>query len=135
MAIFDSLSKYRNTGLLIIRIGLGTMFMLHGYPKLLGGPEQWESIGGAMKNLGITFAPAVWGLMAGLTETFGGFLILLGLAFRPVCMLLTFNLLVAALMHLKSGEDFMAASQAIETGFMFLGLIFIGPGKYSVDKK
>lgn len=135
MAIFDSLGKYRNTGLLIIRIGLGIMFMLHGYPKLLGGPEQWESLGGAMKHLGISFAPAVWGLMAGLTETFGGFLILLGLAFRPVCMLLTFNLLVAALMHLKSGEDFMSASQAIETGFMFLGLIFIGPGKYSVDKK
>lgn len=135
MALLASLDKYRNTGLLIIRIGLGIMFMFHGYPKLLGGPEQWEAIGGAMKNLGITFAPAVWGLIAGLTETFGGFLILLGLAFRPVCMLLTFNLMVAALMHLKAGEDFMAASQAIETGCMFFGLLFIGPGKYSVDKK
>lgn len=135
MALLDSLGKYRNTGLLIIRIGLGTMFILHGYPKLLGGPEQWEAIGGAMKHLGITFAPAVWGLLSGLTETFGGFLILLGLAFRPVCMFLIFNLFVAALMHLKSGEDFMSASQAIENGFMFLGLIFIGPGKYSVDKK
>ncbi len=135
MALLDSLGKYRNTGLLIIRIGLGTMFILHGYPKLLGGPEQWEAIGGAMKHLGITFAPAVWGLLSGLTETFGGFLILLGLTFRPVCMFLTFNLFVAALMHLKSGEDFMSASQAIENGFMFLGLIFIGPGKYSVDKK
>ncbi|MBM3401005.1 MAG: DoxX family protein [Bacteroidetes bacterium] len=135
MALLDSLSKYRNTGLLIIRIGLGILFMFHGYPKLLGGPEQWEAIGGAMKNLGITFAPAVWGLIAGLTETFGGFLILLGLAFRPVCVLLTFNLMVAALMHLKAGEDFMAASQAIETGCMFFGLLFIGPGKYSVDKK
>lgn len=135
MALLDSLGKYRNTGLLIIRIGLGTMFMLHGYPKLLGGPEQWEVIGRAMKHLGITFAPAVWGLLSGLTETFGGFLILLGLAFRPVCMFLTFNLFVAALMHLKSGEDFMSASQAIENAFMFLGLIFIGPGKYSVDKK
>ena len=135
MAILDSLGKYRNTGLLIVRIGLGTMFMLHGYPKLLGGPEQWEALGGAMKNLGITFAPVVWGLLAGITETFGGFLILLGLAFRPVCMLLTFNLLVAAIMYLKSGEDFMSASQAIETGFMFLALIFIGAGKYSVDKK
>ena len=135
MAIFDSLSKYRNTGLLIIRIGLGAMFMLHGYPKLLGGPEQWEALGGAMKNLGITFTPVVWGLMAGITETFGGFLIMLGLAFRPVCILMTFNLLVAALMHLNNGEEFMSASQAIETGFMFLGLLFLGPGKYSVDKK
>lgn len=135
MAILNSLGKYRNTGLLIIRIGLGTMFILHGYPKLLGGPEKWEALGGAMKHLGITFAPVVWGLLSGLTETFGGFLILLGLAFRPVCILLTFNLLVATFMHLNSSENYMSASQAIETGFVFLGLIFIGPGKYSVDRK
>lgn len=73
------------------------------------------------------------GLGSGLTETFGGLLILLGLAFRPACILLIFNLLVAFFMRLKSGEDFMAASQVIKTGFMFLGLIFIEPGKYSVD--
>lgn len=40
MALLASLGKYRNTGLLIIRIGLGVMMMLHGYPKLLGGPEN-----------------------------------------------------------------------------------------------
>lgn len=135
MALLASLGKYRNTGLLIIRIGLGTMFILHGYPKLLGGPDKWEAIGGSMKYLGITFVPSAWGLMAALTETFGGFLLLIGLAFRPVVLLLAFTMAVAATMHIRSGDGLMAASQAIEAGCVFLGLAFIGPGKYSVDKK
>ena len=135
MALFTNLGKYRNTGLLIIRLGLGTMFMFHGYPKLLGGPEQWEMIGDSMKYFGITFFPVAWGLLAALAETFGGFLILIGLAFRPACILLTFTMAVAATMHLSNGDGLMTASHAIEVGFVFLGLAFIGPGRYSVDKK
>ena len=135
MALLGSLGKYRNTGLLMTRIGLGILFMLHGYPKLLGGPEKWEVIGGAMKYVGIDFLPLVWGLFAAITETFGGFLILLGLAFRPVCLLLTFTMAIATSMHLNSNEGFMSASQAIEMGVVFLGLAFVGPGAYSVDKK
>jgi putative oxidoreductase len=135
MALLASLGKYRNTGLFIIRLGLGIMIMLHGYPKLLGGPEKWEVIGGSMKHLGITFYPIIWGLMAALTETFGGFLILLGLAFRPVCLLLLFMMIVAASMKLQTSNNYMDASQAIEVGFVFFGLAFIGPGKYSIDKK
>jgi putative oxidoreductase len=135
MALLTSLGKYRNTGLLIIRIGLGVMIMLHGYPKLLGGPEKWEAVGSSMKYLGITFTPVLWGFIAAVIETFGGFLILLGLAFRPVCLLLVCIMVVAAATHLHTSDNYMEASQAIEVGFVFLGLAFIGPGKYSVDKK
>lgn len=135
MAIFASLGKYRNTGLLIVRLGLGIMFMLHGYPKLIGGPEKWEVIGSSMKYLGITAVPAAWGVIAAITETFGGFLILIGLAFRPVCLILTCTMIVAANMHLHTSDSYMSASQAIEAGFVFLGLALIGPGRYSVDKK
>jgi putative oxidoreductase len=135
MAIFSNLGKYKNTGLLIMRIGLGIMFMFHGYPKLLGGPEKWSAVGDAMKYTGVTFFPAGWGLLAAATETFGGFLILLGLAFRPAALLLTLVMIVAATMHLKTGDGLGGASHAIEAAFVFFGLMFIGPGKYSVDKK
>lgn len=135
MALLSNLGKYRNTGLLIIRVGLGMMFILHGYPKLLGGPEKWEKLGMATKYIGIHFVPTFWGLMAALTETFGGFLLVLGLAFRPVCLLMLINLTVAALMHLGTGGGFEQAAHAIEDAIMFLGLLFVGPGRYSVDKK
>ncbi|MES3016655.1 MAG: DoxX family protein [Bacteroidota bacterium] len=135
MALFASLGKYRNTGLLIVRLGLGVMMMLHGYPKFLGGPDNWEAVGSSMKYLGITFAPAVWGLLAAAAETFGGFLLLIGLAFRPVCLILTFTMIVASLTHLKTSANYMDAAHAIELGFVFFGLAFIGPGRYSIDKK
>lgn len=134
MAIFSRLGKYTNLGLLLLRIGLGIMMIIHGYPKLTGGPEKWVMIGGAMKNLGVTTYPTFWGFMSGATEALGGVLLLLGLAFRPACFLLLFNMVVATLMHFSKGDDINAASHAIELGCVFLGLFFIGPGRYSIDK-
>lgn len=135
MALFSNLGKYKDSGLLLMRAGIGVLFMFYGYPKLLGGPEMWTQIGGAMKNIGVDFYPVFWGLMAAIAETFGGFLLILGLAFRPVNLLLAFTMLIAALYHYKAGDGFQGASHAIEAGIVFLALVFIGPGKYSVDKK
>lgn len=135
MATLSSLSKFKNTGLLLIRIGLGIMFIMHGYPKLLGGPERWESVGGAMGTIGITFLPMLWGLLAALAETAGGFFFLIGLLFRPTAVVLAFTMLIAALFHLGKGDGLMGASHAIEIGVVFLGLAFVGPGKYSIDKR
>lgn len=135
MAYLSSLGKYRNTGLFIIRLGLGVMFILHGYPKLIGGPEKWEALGKAMQAIGIKFYPIAWGLLAALTETFGGFLLIIGLAFRPACLLLLFTMIIATLMHFSNHQGIDEASHAIEAGVVFFGLLFIGPGRYSVDKK
>ncbi|MNK19611.1 hypothetical protein D3C87_378330 [compost metagenome] len=135
MAIFDTLGKYRNTGLLILRVGLGAMMMVHGLPKIIGGIDMWTGLGSSMKVIGINFLPTFWGLMAALAEGMGGFLLVLGLFFRPVNMLLAFTMLIAALVHFGKGEGVMGASHAIEVGIVFFSLIFIGPGKYSVDKK
>src|ERR1700743_2786260 len=98
MALFGNLGNYKNFGLLIIRLGLGLMFIYHGYPKLTGGPATWKEVGSATSAVGIHFLPVVWGLLAALTETVGGFLLIIGLAFRPACLLLFINLVVAAVM-------------------------------------
>ena len=135
MALLSGLSKYSNVGLLIIRVGLGIMFIMHGYPKLIGGPEMWEKLGGAMGNVGINFAPVFWGFLAAVAEAGGGLLLALGLFFRPACIALAFTMLIAALVHLTGGEGIMGSSHAIELGIVFLGLILVGPGKYSIDKK
>ncbi|WP_316735743.1 DoxX family protein [Pedobacter aquatilis] len=135
MAILDNLGKYRNTGLLLLRIGIGIMFIIHGFPKLAGGPQGWEGLGGSMKVIGVDFFPVFWGLMAAVAETFGGFLLVVGLFYRPACMLLVFTMIIAALVHFAKGDGLQGASHAIELGIVFFSLIFIGPGKYSVDKK
>ena len=133
--ILTFLDKHRHIGLLILRIGLGCMFLVHGLPKLFGGPEKWERLGGAMATFGITFLPVFWGFMAAIAESLGGLCFILGLFFRPACALLTITMLVAAASHLNRGESLGEASHPIEAGIVFLSFILIGPGKYSLDEK
>ncbi len=135
MAAFEGLSNYKNFGLLITRVGLGVMFIYHGYPMLGGGPKEWHEVGTATSYVGIHFWPTVWGLLCAATETFGGFLLIIGLAFRPVCLLLMITLIVAAATHLGKGEGLDGAAHAIEDAVVFAGLLFVGPGRNSVDKK
>lgn len=133
--VLTFLNKYRDTGLLVLRIGIGLMFILHGAPKLFGGVEKWEKLGMAMATLGIGFAPAFWGFMAAISEFFGGICLILGVVFRPACILLTITMLVAAISHLSRGDGLGGASHAIELGIVFLSLILIGAGRYSLDEK
>ena len=129
------LGKHRDTGLLIMRIGLGIAFVIHGLPKLTKGPEAWKTVGAAMGNIGIHVYPEIWGFMAALTESLGGVLLILGLFYRPICLLLAFTMTVATLKHYKGGDDFMnKTSRPLELAIVFLGLSFIGPGRFSVDK-
>lgn len=125
---------YRDTGLLLFRLGLGGMFMWHGFPKVFGGAAKWSELGTAMSALGIHFAPAFWGLASGCTEFFGGLLFVLGLFYRPVCIFLIINMTLAAAIQLINGAGMMKAAQAVEDGVTFLGSLFIGPGKYSLDE-
>ncbi|KKN23516.1 hypothetical protein LCGC14_0904160 [marine sediment metagenome] len=132
--ILTALSKYKDFGLLFLRIGIGGMFIFHGAPKMFGGPEIWERIGASMASVGIEFVPVFWGFMASFSEFIGGICIILGLFFRPVCILLTITMTIAASGHLSRGEGLRRAAHAIENGIVFLSLIFIGPGKYSLDE-
>ncbi|WP_211285255.1 hypothetical protein SPACI_000290 [Sporomusa acidovorans DSM 3132] len=128
------LSSYRDLGLLIFRLGLGGMFMWHGFPKIAGGVAKWTALGKTMSVFGISFAPAFWGFMSGFTEFFGGLLLALGLFYRPICVLLAGNMAVAFTSQMLEGKGLFKASQSLEDGFSFLGALFVGPGKYSLDQ-
>lgn len=133
--VLTSFDKYRDIGLLILRIGMGLMFIGHGLPKMMGGKELWAKLGGAMSGVGINFMPEFWGFMAAFSELFGGIFLLLGLFFRPATILLTMTMIVATIMHIKNGDAFNGWSHAFESAIIFFSLFFIGPGKYSVDEK
>lgn len=128
--------RFRDLGLLLLRVGIGGMFMFHGWPKLAGGAAKWEKLGAsAMGHFGIDFAPTFWGFAAAASEFFGGLLIAVGYAFRPSLLLLTITMVVAASSHLLGGDKFGKASHAIEAGILFLSLILIGPGKFTLQSK
>jgi putative oxidoreductase len=134
MLFFENRYPTRNLGLLLLRVGIGIMFTIHGYPKLIGGSEKWAEIGGVMQSFGIGSSPVMWGFLAAVGEAIGGQLLAFGLFFRTACLLLLSTMLVATAMHLMKGDDFNTYSHAMESAFLFLGLLFVGPGKYSVDQ-
>jgi putative oxidoreductase len=130
------LAKYRDAGLLFLRIGLGVAFMIHGLPKLAGGPKVWKGIGSAMGNIGIHQWPEVWGFLAAVTEGIGGVLLIIGVFYRPICVLLAFTMTIATLQLTSDGKsrDFKIYSHPLKMAVVFIGLAFVGPGRFSVDK-
>ncbi len=130
--IWNTLDKYRDLGLLILRLGVGISYMyFHGWGKISGGPETWVRYGGNMEHFGIAFLPTFWGFMAAFSEFVGGFLIAIGFLFRPAAVLILLTMIVATTMHVVTGQG--GPAHSLKMAFVFAGLIFIGPGRYSID--
>jgi putative oxidoreductase len=133
------LSRNRDAGVLMLRVLLGALFLwAHGWGKLSGGTDTWYAIGGAMKHFGISKWPTFWGFLATMAETAGVVLFMIGLAFRPACLFVALTMAVAGIHSwhnpMKGMTALQSASHAWELGILFFSMMFIGPGKYSVDK-
>ena len=132
--IWNSLDKYRDAGLLLLRLGFGLFIAFgHGWGKIAGGPERWEQLGGTMELFGIAFLPTFWGFLSTVAEFFGGLLVAGGALFRPTLVLLVINMTVAALMHIITGQG--SPEMALLFGIAFLSLFLTGAGSYSVDAR
>ena len=123
-----------DVGLLIVRVGIGLMFaVLHGLPKILGGPSTWRSVGGAFNRLlGISFLPEVWGCAAAIAEFGGGLCLIAGILLRPACGLMLFTMAVAIASIIRGGYGFRGAAQPVELAIVLLGLFLTGAGKFTL---
>ncbi|HWM31824.1 MAG TPA: DoxX family protein [Methyloceanibacter sp.] len=109
----------------ILRIVAAILFFEHGTAKLLGFPVTDRSP---------EFLSMGW--IAGALEVIGGPLLILGLFTRPVAFILSGQMAVAywlahapqSVYPLLNGGD-----AAILFCFIFLYLVFAGPGPWSVD--
>ena len=131
--MWSKLSNYRDVALLFFRLTFGPLFIyVHGLPKLAGGLAEWRKLGAAMHSIGIYFWPGFWGFMAAFSETIGVALLIIGFAFRPSCLLLVITLAITAWSGRSHGLH--GESQDLELLLVFVTFMFIGAGKYSVDK-
>jgi putative oxidoreductase len=134
MAALQFLGKYRETGLLLIRASIGLIFIILIAPLLWNGPENWEHFGSAMRHLDFHSHFKFWGFAGAVLGCVGGVLMVLGLFFRigVLCAL------VVTLVHLIAlwgdRDGFYTRLPALEMSILLVGLLFVGPGKYSVDK-
>jgi putative oxidoreductase len=91
------LNKLQPVALLSLRIALGIIFLYHGYPKLAHPTAQMH---GAFVEHGL---PSYFVQLAGIIETFGGGLLIVGLFARPAALLLAIEMCVALWkMHSRS---------------------------------
>jgi len=126
----------QNTGLLILRAGLGGVLVSHGVQKLFGwlGGGGLEGTAAAFEQMG--FVPGrPSALAAGLGEAGGGLLIALGLATPAAGAAAAGTMIPAAMVHAPRG--FFATGGGYEypalLGVSAAALALAGPGDWSLD--
>ena len=126
-------STIKDIGYLILRLGFGALMARHGWPKIIGGPEKWESVGSNMSAIGITFLPVFWGFCAAIAEFVGGICVAVGILFRPACTLIVLTMIVAFAANFRGDSSFGDWSEAAEVGIAFLAMLLMGPGRFSLS--
>jgi len=122
----DTLDRYTPYALAALRIVTALLFLEHGTQKLLGFPPSPNPGPPLLSLLGFQ----------GVLELFGGFLLVLGLFTRPVAFLLSGDMAVAYFMAHAPRSFFPVLNggdSAILYCFVFLLLVFTGPGAWSID--
>ncbi len=126
MRAADTLDRYTPYAVAALRIVTALIFMEHGTQKLLGFPPSPNPGPPLLSLLGFQ----------GVLELFGGLLLVLGLLTRPVAFLLSGDMAVAYFMAHAPRSFFPVINggdAAILYCFVFLLLVFTGPGAWSID--
>jgi putative oxidoreductase len=131
--------------LLTLRIGLGVLFVLHGYPKLTH-LQQWSN---ALKM------PIYLCFLSASSMFFGGFCLIAGFLTPLVCLVLLGSMAFALVLEISQGLPFVAIDpylipqgeyegadgqgeppsqeKAFVFNLMLIVLLVFGPGGFSVD--
>lgn len=117
----------------MLRVVVGFLFAAHGWQKY----NEFTIAGtqGAFTQMGVPAADLVAPVVATL-ELVGGIALVLGLATRPIAILLTLNMVGAiALVHAPAGIFVEAGGfeLVLMLGASALAVALIGPGKFSLD--
>lgn len=117
----------------IPRVVIGCTLAVHGWQKIQKGPEMWAGLGGAMGQIGISFAPSFWGFLAVAAEFGGGLAVALGLFTRIGAAGAAFTMFIATLVHYNGGDGFNKYSHPLELMVVFLAFMLAGSGPFSID--
>ncbi len=129
--MFDYLLLYQDWAPAILRVVLGLVFIIHGYPKLFT-----PMFAGWLETIG--FKPGkFWALVVGVVEFFGGIALILGVFTQIAAALIAVNMLVA-MARVKWGKVKLVEME--KTGWeldliyfaVAVSLLLTGPGAYAL---
>lgn len=119
---------FSDWGILILRVVLGLILLVHGWPKI----KNLKATGEGFQAMG--FKPAIfWGVVVAVIEFFGGLALILGLLTQIIALLVAVQFLVAILK--------VKAKRGLVNGYEFdllilaaaLALAALGGGVFSAD--
>jgi putative oxidoreductase len=119
------------TALLLLRLVIGTAFVLHGAPKMAHASTWMDAMP--------LHPPAFLQEAAAVAEFFGGILLIAGLATRVAAALIAVDMVVAiAAVHIPAHAPLVTShGESMELPFVYLvgmiALLFAGPGCWSLD--
>ncbi len=122
-----------DVALLLMRLMLGVVFIMHGFPKIMASGMFvgfFGSIGIPMPELMVPFV--------GVVELLGGLLLIGGVMTNLTGWILAFTMLVAAVMaHGKAGFNIMNGGYeyALTLAVMCVAVAHLGAGKFSLARK
>jgi putative oxidoreductase len=132
----SALGHLADLGPLCIRVGVGAVFAVHGWQKFDNGPENFALF---LDSLNVP-APETVAWLQTIAEGIGGLMLIAGLMTRLVTIPLI-AIMIGAITMVKidlPGWGFVvdnAIGFELETALLagLLGLLFIGPGRISID--
>ena len=118
----------KNLGLLLLRLGVGITFIMHGWAK-------FADMGKTVGFFGTIGFPAFFAYLVAFVELVGGIALIVGFCTRYTAKILTIVMLVA-LFYVKISKFDAAFLGGYELDFVLLfallALMFTGSGKYSI---
>lgn len=114
----------------ILRVAVGSLFMVHGYPKL---GSQREAGRGFMKSTGM---PANMIAFAGVAEFFGGLALILGLLTPIVALLSALWMLSTTWFASSKLKKKYVGGYELDITLLLaaLGIAALGAGAFSLDR-
>jgi putative oxidoreductase len=115
---------------LILRLAIGTLFIIHGYPKLTAA--QRTQGGAWMKSMGMPAAMVPFG---GVVEFFGGLALILGILTPVVAALSALWMLSTTWLVTTKAKKKYVGGYEIDITLLLaaLALALLGSGIYSID--
>ena len=132
--LFNQQEKRTSFGLLIMRLGLSAVLFIHAIPRLIAGAATWALVGKNISFINSGLPPEALGLILLILEALSGICLISGYFFRSANIIMAVVYVLYFLNYFNAGYKTLLL-YAIGFIAVFLGLVYIGPGRYAVSVK
>ena len=127
-----SLSRYRDVGVLILRLAFGFQLVRVSYENALFPAKNIPGFVAYLTSMGFPL-PTVGAYLAAYTEFIGGILLILGLWTRYASIALIINFTLAFVVaHLAINDTYQNTFPSANLLAVSIFLLLNGPGKYAL---